>query len=108
MDCQKEGKTITVWTVNDESEMKECIRWGVRAIITDKPKVVVALREECKAKPEVLLQSLLQRLTLPWSKTEYFSFKTVSHDIAKAGQRRELIQILILYTRTPKRTPRLL
>jgi phosphatidylglycerol phospholipase C len=42
-ECAMRGKKITVWTVNKESEMKECLRWGVQAVITDKPDVTVGL-----------------------------------------------------------------
>jgi phosphatidylglycerol phospholipase C len=40
------GKKITVFTVNDRSEMLECIRWGVRAVITDEPSKMVSLQEQ--------------------------------------------------------------
>ena len=45
-ECAARGKKITVWTVNKESEMKECLRWGVQAVITDKPDVTVGLVEQ--------------------------------------------------------------
>jgi len=40
------GKKLTVWTVNDRSEMLECVRWGVRAVITDVPRDMVVLQEQ--------------------------------------------------------------
>jgi phosphatidylglycerol phospholipase C len=45
-ECAARGKKITVWTVNDPEEMKECLRWGVQAVITDKPDVTVGLVEK--------------------------------------------------------------
>jgi hypothetical protein len=40
------GKKLTVWTVNDRSEMLECVRWGVRAVITDVPRTMVVLQKQ--------------------------------------------------------------
>lgn len=49
-ECASRGKKITVWTVNGVAEMKECLRWGVQAVITDKPDVTVGLVDEvCRA-----------------------------------------------------------
>jgi carbon monoxide dehydrogenase subunit G len=45
-ECATRGKKITVWTVNDPEEMKECLRWGVQAVITDKPDVTVGLVDQ--------------------------------------------------------------
>ena len=42
------GKKLTVWTVNDRSEMLECVRWGVRAVITDVPRSMVTLQEQVR------------------------------------------------------------
>ncbi|KAH9460666.1 hypothetical protein Pst134EB_008830 [Puccinia striiformis f. sp. tritici] len=48
-DCQKAGKSIMVWTVNDRQEMIEACKWGVDAILTDKTKYYLALRQQMKA-----------------------------------------------------------
>jgi phosphatidylglycerol phospholipase C len=45
-EAARAGKRVTVWTVNDRSEMLECIRWGVRAVITDVPRTMVGLQEQ--------------------------------------------------------------
>jgi glycerophosphoryl diester phosphodiesterase len=34
-ECREAGKEITVWTVNDPTEMKIAMGWGVKAILTD-------------------------------------------------------------------------
>jgi hypothetical protein len=47
-ECATRGKKITVWTVNDPEEMKECLRWGVQAVITDKPDVTVGLVDQVR------------------------------------------------------------
>ncbi len=33
------GKTVAIWTVNDEAEMRKYIKWGIDRIITDRPDV---------------------------------------------------------------------
>lgn len=43
-DAKAAGKSIMVWTVNDPLQMTEAVRWGVDAIITDKPKDWIDLR----------------------------------------------------------------
>ncbi|POW16412.1 hypothetical protein PSHT_06722 [Puccinia striiformis] len=48
-DCQKAGKSIMVWTVNDRQEMIEACKWGVDAILTDQTKYFLALRQQMKA-----------------------------------------------------------
>ena len=44
-DCKAAGKWICAWTVNGREEMRECARWGVKSVISDKP----ALWREVKA-----------------------------------------------------------
>ncbi|OAV94841.1 hypothetical protein PTTG_00758 [Puccinia triticina 1-1 BBBD Race 1] len=45
-DCQKAGKSLLVWTVNDRQEMIEACKWGVDAILTDKTADYLALRQQ--------------------------------------------------------------
>lgn len=93
-ECAARGKKITVWTVNDPEEMRECLRWGVQAVITDKPDVTVGLVEkvcpfpsslfghhthlsissQVEEDPTALLSSYLHQLVLPWSSIKYYSF----------------------------------
>ncbi|KNE90067.1 hypothetical protein PSTG_16472 [Puccinia striiformis f. sp. tritici PST-78] len=49
-DCQKAGKSLLVWTVNDRQEMIEACKWGwgVYAILTDKTADYLALRQQIK------------------------------------------------------------
>lgn len=35
------GKGLCTWTVNEEWEMRECVRMGLDSVITDKPDVYV-------------------------------------------------------------------
>ncbi len=44
-DLHEQGKTIAVWTVNDPDQMRELIRAGVDALITDKPDVALSVLE---------------------------------------------------------------
>lgn len=48
----KAGKTVAVWTVNDEAEMRRFMLWGVDFLITDRPDAAVRVREEVQ-KPVV-------------------------------------------------------
>ncbi|THH11737.1 hypothetical protein EW145_g484 [Phellinidium pouzarii] len=43
-ECKAAGKRLMVWTVNDQRQMMECIRWGVDAIITDVTKAYLEMR----------------------------------------------------------------
>jgi len=45
-DCQRAGKSLLVWTVNDRQEMIEACKWGVDAILTDKTADYLALRQQ--------------------------------------------------------------
>ena len=45
-ECKKAGKEVTVWTVNDEEEMKVAVGWGVKAVLTDRVAKFVELKNE--------------------------------------------------------------
>ncbi|KAI5449311.1 hypothetical protein NCC49_004813 [Naganishia albida] len=87
-ECAARGKKITVWTVNDPEEMKECLRWGVQAVITDKPDVTVGLVEKVEQDPTALLSSYLHKLVLPWSSIKYYSL----HHRYEAKQERDYLE----------------
>ena len=36
-ECKAGGKNVCAWTVNKEEQMRDCARWGVGSVITDKP-----------------------------------------------------------------------
>lgn len=36
-ECKAAGKKICSWTVNDPEEMRQCARWGIASVISDKP-----------------------------------------------------------------------
>jgi len=96
------GKKLTVWTVNDRSEMLECVRWGVRAVITDVPRDMVVLQEQVSSNvliarcmpggllmtyfndvlqisqdPTTLLTPYFQRVLMPWTSPRYYAYKYV-------------------------------
>lgn len=38
-ECKVAGKAICAWTVNSREEMRQCARWELQSIISDKPGV---------------------------------------------------------------------
>lgn len=36
-ECLAADKAICAWTVNGKEEMRQCARWGIKSIISDKP-----------------------------------------------------------------------
>lgn len=36
-ECKDAGKSICAWTVNSKEEMRQCARWEIMSIISDKP-----------------------------------------------------------------------
>lgn len=53
-ECKKAGKEVTVWTVNDEEEMKVAVGWGVKAVLTDRVAKFVELKQEVSYHPAKL------------------------------------------------------
>ncbi len=45
-DCRAAGKEICVWTLNDPSEMRVAMSWGVKAVLTDDIGTYINLRKE--------------------------------------------------------------
>lgn len=45
-ECKAGNKHLMVWTVNERAQMMECARWRVNAVLTDRTKMWLALREE--------------------------------------------------------------
>lgn len=45
-ECHAAGKGVCAWTVNGREEMRECARWGVRSIITDKPALWRGIKQQ--------------------------------------------------------------
>ena len=50
-DAHRAGLGVQVWTVNAESDAKRLIDWGVDAVITDRPDVMVPLVRALPASP---------------------------------------------------------
>ena len=42
-DAHRAGLGVQVWTVNSESDAEKLIGWGVDALITDRPDLIVPL-----------------------------------------------------------------
>ncbi|ODN73318.1 hypothetical protein L202_07864 [Cryptococcus amylolentus CBS 6039] len=72
-ECREQGKEVTVWTVNDEAEMRVAMSMGVKAVLTDKVGVFVNLKKEMVEHPEKLPLRGLEAWTFPWSHWKYYS-----------------------------------
>lgn len=44
--CNKEGKELYVWTVNDRKQMIQAIKWGASVVLTDRTSEYLTLRGE--------------------------------------------------------------
>ncbi|WVF72916.1 hypothetical protein IAT40_007734 [Kwoniella sp. CBS 6097] len=76
-EAREDGKEVTVWTVNDENEMRIAMQWGVKAVLTDRVGAFNKLKEEVIADPRKLQLSGMTRYTFPWSSWRYY---TLSHE----------------------------
>ena len=50
-ECRDRGKNLCVWTVNGREEMRECARWGVKSVISDKPATWREIKAEVNTLP---------------------------------------------------------
>jgi hypothetical protein len=75
-DCQKAGKSLLVWTVNDRQEMIEACKWGVDAILTDKTADYLALRQQMKGDSFASFIFVIEELDV----TNLFFFLCLSDD----------------------------
>jgi phosphatidylglycerol phospholipase C len=48
------GKHIVTWTVNDRDGMLQCARWGLHAVISDKPELWREVKRALEADPRIL------------------------------------------------------
>ncbi|TYJ57940.1 hypothetical protein B9479_001295 [Cryptococcus floricola] len=81
-ECREQGKEVTVWTVNDEAEMRVAMSMGVKAVLTDKVGVFVNLKKEMVEHPEKLPLQGLEAWTFPWSHWKYYSVAHVTARLA--------------------------
>jgi glycerophosphoryl diester phosphodiesterase len=42
-DAHRAGLAVQVWTVDDETDARRLLGWGVDALITDRPDVIVPI-----------------------------------------------------------------
>lgn len=72
-DCQREGKSIMVWTVNVKEEMMQAVNWGVEAILTDYTKTWLDLRSRLSHDfAKTAAQASGSRYFL-WTKWKYYA-----------------------------------
>ncbi|GMK56672.1 hypothetical protein CspeluHIS016_0305120 [Cutaneotrichosporon spelunceum] len=73
-DCAKAGKELCTWTVNSREEMLECARWGVTAIITDKPELWRDIKRDLDADRAKVLRPSVQSYLLPYLSYHNYAF----------------------------------
>ncbi|WRT68870.1 uncharacterized protein IL334_005851 [Kwoniella shivajii] len=74
-ECQSKGKWICAWTVNEKEEMRQCGRWGIRSVISDKPDVWRRIRKEIESDRAKALKPTLQSYILPFLQTKNYWFQ---------------------------------
>nr|ODN92543.1 glycerophosphoryl diester phosphodiesterase [Cryptococcus depauperatus CBS 7841] len=77
-ECREKGKEVTVWTVNNETEMRVAMLWGVKAVLTDRVGTFVNLRKEIIQHPDKLALQGIEKYTFPWSHWRYYSAAQVT------------------------------
>ncbi|WWC72093.1 uncharacterized protein I206_106053 [Kwoniella pini CBS 10737] len=77
-ECRENGKEVTVWTVNDENEMRTAISWGIKAVLTDRVGKFVELKQAIIENPSEMNITGLSKLTFPWSSWRYYSVAHVT------------------------------
>ncbi|KAK8843467.1 hypothetical protein IAR55_007124 [Kwoniella newhampshirensis] len=81
-DCRKHKKEICAWTVNIREEMRECTRWGVKSVISDKPELWRELKREIEADRARALKPTIQTYVLPFiqKKNWWFEYQRLARE----------------------------
>ncbi|CAD6586775.1 MAG: hypothetical protein TREMPRED_004555 [Tremellales sp. Tagirdzhanova-0007] len=80
-ECRENGKNVCVWTVNGREEMRECARWGVKSVISDKPAVWMEIKSEIEKNRKRALRPTVQTYVLP-----FLSYKNYWFDVERAAR----------------------
>lgn len=73
-ECAKAGKEICTWTVNSREEMLQCARWGISAIISDKPELWRDVKRQLEVDTAKALKPTVQSYLLPYLNLYNYSF----------------------------------
>ncbi|WVR09202.1 hypothetical protein IAU60_006264 [Kwoniella sp. DSM 27419] len=81
-ECKASGKDICAWTVNSGEEMRQCSRWGIRSVISDKPELWREIKAEIKTDRAKALKPTLQSFILPFlqSKNWWFAYERLARE----------------------------
>lgn len=80
-ECKRRQKEICVWTVNDEEDMKACVRWGVKAVITDKPALFEAVKREIERDRVLALSPPLHPIrSMSATQLKYLNHEEQAHE----------------------------
>ncbi|KAK1922443.1 PLC-like phosphodiesterase [Papiliotrema laurentii] len=73
-ECRQAGKAICAWTVNGKEEMRQCARWEIQSVISDKPDQWRKIKDEILRDRKAALKPTLATYVLPFLQTRYYSF----------------------------------
>ncbi|KAK4686292.1 phosphatidylglycerol phospholipase C, partial [Tremellales sp. Uapishka_1] len=65
-ECEAAGKEICCWTVNEKEEMRQCTRWGIKSVISDKPDLWRQVRKQIEEDRIAALRPTLQTFVSPF------------------------------------------
>ncbi|WVO18255.1 hypothetical protein L204_105965 [Cryptococcus depauperatus] len=74
-ECNEAGKKVCCWTVNEMEEMRQCVRWGVSSVITDKPDVWNKVRRQIETDRAKALKPTLSTYILPFMRKKNWWFE---------------------------------
>lgn len=72
-DAKAAGKLVTVWTVNDPTEMVEAVRWGLDGILTDNTALYLQLRKSLQTDFDHTASTYVSRW-FSWTNKRYWSW----------------------------------
>ncbi|OWT38862.1 glycerophosphodiesterase [Cryptococcus neoformans] len=81
-ECKAAGKKICSWTVNDPEEMRQCARWGIASVISDKPDLWRKIRLDIETDRAKALKPTLQSYISPFfqKKNWWFDYQRLAKE----------------------------
>ncbi|KIR28391.1 glycerophosphodiesterase [Cryptococcus deuterogattii LA55] len=81
-ECKAAGKKMCSWTVNDPEEMRQCARWGIASVISDKPDLWRKIRLEIETDRAKALKPTFQSYISPFFKRKnwWFDYQRLANE----------------------------